>query len=197
MKQVYKLTSSKLEGSIYATFDNGFLKGIEIDFKNPLNEDQFRALMLSISYLEEHIVTSSYAIGLTCEKEVIFAANKKIAFFCEAYEKYNKVKYKATRQDGGKIKEIKITPEILESYFQSENFLFKGKHSISNLVRYYNELMIEISKKGKSSMPDSWSKTYADKLSPSQLNAYWKHLRELGLKPKRDALGNTIDWVKS
>lgn len=196
MKQVYKLTSKKLEGCIYVTFEKGFLKGFEIDFQSPLNEGQFRGLMLSISYLEEQIFSSAGAIGLTCEKVILLAANKKIAIFCEIYEKYNKVKYKATRQDGGKIKEIKVTPEILESYFQSDNFLFKGKHSISNFVRYYNELMIEISKKGKPSFPDSWSKTYEEKLSPADLSAYWKHLRGLGLKPKKNAIGNIIEWVK-
>ena len=197
MKNVYKLTSHKLEGSIYVTFDKGFLKGFEIDFQGPLNEGQFRGLMISIPYVEEEIAAKSRQIGLSCEKQIVIAANKKIAFFCEEYEKYNRIKYKATRQDGGKIKEIKITPEILKAYFESDNFLFKGKHSISNLVRYYNELMMEMSKKGKSSMPDSWSKTYAEKLSPTQLTEYWKHLRELGFRPKKDAVGNTIDWVKA
>lgn len=196
MKQVYKLTSQKLEGCLRVAFEDGFLKSIEINFQSPLNMGQFQGLMISIPYVEEEIQIKSKQLGLACEKEIIIAANKKIAMFCEVYEKYNKVKYKATRQDGGKIREITITPDILDSYFQSDNFLFKGKHSISNLVRYYNELRIEISKKGKSSFPDSWSRSYAEKLSPDKLQAYWKHLRDLGLKPKKDGVGNTIDWIK-
>ncbi|WP_336834395.1 hypothetical protein [Sphingobacterium siyangense] len=195
MKQVYKLTSQKIDGCLYVTFDQGFLKAIEIAIKSPLNEGQFRGLIISIPYIEEQIASKSNQIGLSCEKIVEMATNKKVAMFCIMYEKYNRIKYKASRQDGGKISSIKITEEILKHYFESENFLFKGKHSISNLVRYYNELLLEISKKGNVGFPNTWSKDYADKLSPADLSLYWKHLRGLGLHPKRDRLGNTIDWV--
>ncbi|WP_286803380.1 MULTISPECIES: hypothetical protein [Sphingobacterium] len=197
MKQVYKLTSQKIEGCLYVTFSHGFLNTIEIAVKCPLNEGQFRGLMISIPYVEEQIASKSNQIGLTCDKIVEMATNKKVAMFCMMYEKYNRIKYKASRQDGGKISSIKITEEILKHYFESENFLFKGKHSISNLVRYYNELLLEISKKGKVGFPNTWSKDYADKLSPADLSLYWKHLRSLGLQPKKDRLGNTVDWVKN
>ncbi|TWI22180.1 hypothetical protein [Sphingobacterium siyangense] len=196
MKQVYKLTSKKLEGCLYVTFDQGYLTAIEIAIKSPLNDGQFRGLMINIPYAEEQIASKSNQIGLTCEKIVEMATNRKVAMFCLMYEKCNRIKYKASRQDGGKISSIKITEEILKHYFESENFLFKGKHSISNLVRYYNELLLEISKKGTVGFPNSWSKDYADKLSPADLSEYWKHLRGLGLKPKKDRLGNTTDWIK-
>ncbi|MEN5434111.1 hypothetical protein ABE545_10750 [Sphingobacterium faecium] len=197
MKQVYKLTSGKLDGSILLIYFNGLLKTIEIDVKSSLNEPQFRGLMSSVAYLEDQVVSCSQAIGLDCEKIIELAPNKKVAMFCVHYEKHNNIKYKASRQDGGKIASIKITDEILNHYFQSENFIFKGKHSISNLVRYYNELLLEISKKGTVGFPNSWSKSYADKLTPGDLSEYWKHLRGLGLLPKKDRVGNTIDWVKN
>jgi len=196
MKQIYKLTSAKLDGSIKVTYFKAVLKTIEIDVNTALNENQFRALMMSVAYQEHDVVASCQSINLECEKVVEIPTNKKVALFCEQYEKYNKIKYKASRQDGGKIASIKITDKILTHYFQSENFIFKGKHSISNLVKYYNELLLEISKTGSVGFPNTWSKIYADKLSPGELPEYWKHLRGLGLSPKKDRIGNIIDWVK-
>lgn len=196
MKQVYKLTSAKLDGSIKVTYFNTVLKTIEIDVNTALNENQFRALMMSVAYQEEQVVASCQSIRLECEKVVEIPANRKVAMFCTHYEKQNTIKYKASRQDGGKIASIKITDEILTHYFKSESFIFKGKHSISNLVRYYNELLLEIAKQGTVGFPNTWSKIYADKLSPAELPEYWKHLRGLGLSPKKDRIGNIIDWVK-
>lgn len=44
--------------------------------------------------------------------------------------------------------------------------------------------------------PDYFSKKFQDTLQGQDLSDYWKHLRSLELSPKKDLLGNTIDWIK-
>lgn len=55
--------------------------------------------------------------------------------------------------DSGKVKLIRFDEALLDHYFTSENFLFKGKQSIANLVRYYNELRAEMAAPPKSKYP--------------------------------------------
>lgn len=192
-KKTYRLTTDKLEGHIQVTYFNGLLNIIEISFNKPMSEFQFDALVRLMPYRLD--LDKFRMLGLHVEQVTEEPANKKIALFCSLYEKYVGIKYKASRQDGGKIKGIKVDEQILTHYFQSHSWIFHKKWSISNLVRYYNELMQEIATKDKPLHPNSWSQDYAAKLSPSELSDYWRHLRGLGLKPKTDRHGNTVDWV--
>lgn len=121
--------------------------------------------------------------------------NLKIALFCRQYETHTTVKYKVSPADSGKIKLIKVTDALLTAYFTSQNFLFKNKYSIANLVKYYNELLAEIATAGKPKHPNHYDKAYQAKLPVTEVAAYWAHLRSLGLQPKKDKVGNTIDWV--
>lgn len=93
------------------------------------------------------------------------------------------------------MKTLTVDEAMLTAYFTSQNFLFKSKQSIANLAKYYNELRAEIAANGKSKHPDSWSLEHENKLSPQELPDYWKHLRSLGLEPKKDRVGKTVDWV--
>ncbi|MDM1048043.1 hypothetical protein [Sphingobacterium hotanense] len=192
MKQVFKLSSTKLQEPVLVTYFNGYLNVVEIGFKYPMSEFQFDHFIRLLPYKID--ISKFTTIGFTVEEIQELPANKKIALFCLAYEKHYGIKYKASRSDGGKISSIKITKSLLEYYFASQNFLFKGKHSVSNLVRYYNELHAEIISYGKPKHPDSWSAAYENKLRPEEVADYWRHLREKGLKPIKDKVGNTLDW---
>ncbi len=44
-------------------------------------------------------------------------------------------------------------------------------------------------------MPNQYSKDYECKCTPEQMQAYWAHLRSLGLAPKKHADGSTLDWI--
>lgn len=44
--------------------------------------------------------------------------------------------------------------------------------------------------------PDHWDAAHFKKLDTKDHAAYWSHLRSLGLSPKKDRFGNTVDWVK-
>lgn len=192
MKQTYKLTSSRINGYLQVTYFNGYLNLFEVAVKEPLKDAQFVALIKHIPYDNDIGVFTQ--LGLTIEEIIEVPANKKIALFCLMYEKYKGIKYNASRRDGGMIKSIVVKEDLLKHYFESESFSFKGKQSINNLVRYYNELLQEIAGVGKSKFPDTWSQEYANKLQPAELSEYWKYLRSLGLKPQKDSLGCTKDW---
>jgi hypothetical protein len=199
MRTIYKLTSKRFAGSIEIEFLNGVLNSFKIDFKKPLSRPAFDSFQTHLPYQEDE-VNAYTGIGLTVTKldpADGMTANQKIALFCEFYMRFhNGLKYTATRQDGGKIRERKVNDPILTAYFTSENFLFKNRHSIGNLVKYYNELLAEMAAGNASKHPDNWSKAYEDKLKKEELPEYYKHLRSLGLQVKKDRLGNTIDWLK-
>lgn len=180
-----------MSGHIELQYTGGLLTCILMAIKQPLNDVQFTALVSVIRQREDEIDELK---KLNLVVTAAMPANKKIALFCGIYETFKGIKYKVSPADSGKIKLIKIDEPMLTAYFKSENFLFKGKHSISNLVKYYNELLAEIAAGPASKFPDHWSKAFEDKLKDDDRKDYWKHLRELGLKPQRDRFGAVTDW---
>lgn len=193
MKTTYKLTSDKLDGHLKVVYDKGLLKAFQIEVKNELTPKQYGVFLSTLSFSETR-VRDFEAIGLRVMLEAGDRTNSKISIFCRLYERYIGVKYKVSRADAGKMKHIKVDEPMLVHYFQSTNFLFSGKWSISNLVKYYNELLAEIARQGKPQYPSGWDAAFAAKLQGTELSAYWGHLRELGLKPVRDRQGNVVDW---
>ena len=123
-----------------------------------------------------------------------------MAMFCAAYKKHLNVSYRRYYGDPKRIADIDISAELLDLYFTTTEWWGKQPKSITNLAKNYNALLQlqakpTANKKGKQ-YPNEWSKTYESKLKGQELQGYWKHLRSLGLSPKKDAMNNTIDWVK-
>lgn len=139
MITTYTLTGTKIAGHIELQYTDGSLNAIKLAFKEPLNEDKFRVLFDTIAQLEGGI-ENLRKLGFTITKEL--AQNEKLGLFCRFYEKYKVIKYRVSPADSGKIKLIKLNDAILTAYFTSVNFIFKDKHTVSNLVRYYNELLV-------------------------------------------------------
>ncbi|MEO7212641.1 hypothetical protein [Mucilaginibacter sp.] len=193
MNNTYKLTSGKLDGYIELEYTSGLLTRISIAIKQGLNDKQFSWLISAITQ-HEHQVRQLEEIGITVSAAM--PANQKLALFCRLYELYKKIKYKVSPADSGKIKLITIDEPMLVAYFTSENFIFKNKHSVSNLVRYYNELRAEIAKSSKPAHPDYWSDKHASKLDGKARAAYIGHLHSIGLKPVYLLNGDVKDWVK-
>lgn len=194
MKTTYKLTSDKLDGHLEVAYEDGLLKGFSVDVKPPLNAKQYGVFLGTLNPLEER-VKDFEDVGLTVVPVAIDKTNDKIALFCRLYERFVGVKYKVSRADAGKMKLIKVDEPMLRHYFGSSNFLFRGKYSIANLVKYYNELLAEIANYGKPDFPNGWDANFASKLQGPELTAYWAHLRGLGLQPRKTREGNVVDWV--
>lgn len=195
MKALYKLTSDKINGQLLVTFENGWLRQFEVDVKELLTPHQYEVVMALLPIRESEI-HQLRKVNLTIEKvDQPQRVNDKIGLFCRLYEKYVGVKYKVSAADSGKMKLLKVDNDLLTHYFESDNFLFKDKYSIGNLAKYFNELLAEHSNKGKMRFPNRWDSTFAMKLNGGEISEYWRHLSSLGLKPKKDRFGNTVDWV--
>jgi hypothetical protein len=189
--KVYKITSSKIEGWILLTYLDGYLTGIQIDVKGCLNDAQYKMLWQLIRSREDELLSEGMGnLDVKVEK-----TNEKIALFCGYYKQYLKVNYRASGIDGGKLKGFVVSDGLLKTYFTSNNFLFKGKHSVNNFVKYYNELRQEASGETatRHTHPNYYDGDYEKKLSNAQaLQTYWKHLINLGWK--REQRGTLTFW---
>lgn len=194
MKTTYRLKSDKMNGHLEVGFQDGLLKEFKIECKDALTPRQYGLFLGTLPHSEER-VKDFEGIGLQVVPVAIDKVNDKIALWCRLYERYTGVKYKVSGPDAGKMKSIKVDEGMLRHYFESGNFLFKGKYSIANLVKYYNELQAEIANYGKPSFPNGWDANFAAKLSGSEMSAYYAHLRGLGLKPRRDQAQRIVDWA--
>lgn len=191
MKTTYELTSGARQGSAKVTFEDRVLIAIELGFKPALDEARVAKLFHSISPNEDDVWTIS-KLGLKVSKES--APNEKLALFCRIYERHKNIKYKVSAADSGKIKQINPSEELLHFYFRSENFLFKGKQSIANLVKYWNELRADFAGQGKTKFPDDWQPEMLKKLTPQDTIHYYAHLRKLGLKEIRTEAGQIVGF---
>jgi hypothetical protein len=189
----FKLISNKTSGEITITFgSDGHLTKLELELRQPLLLNQYIKLMNEIPQYEKGIDVSNL------KWERTLATNERLSLFCRLYERQFGVKYQVSAADSGKMKKLSVDEKILEHYFRSDNFLFKGKHSVGNLNKYWNELRREYAApETTSSFPNKYDREYERKLSPQQVPEYWQHLRKLGLKPTYDRVNKNkiIDWI--
>lgn len=195
MKTTYELTSKSREGSAKVTFEDGILIGFEMEFKPALNAEKTHQLLraLPASDINLHHLT---LLGLELKRIATpKAPNEKLALFCRIYEKHKGIKYKVSAADSGKIKQIDPSEELLHFYFRSENFLFKGKQSIANLVKYWNELRADFAGKGAgNTFPNEWQPDLIKKLSPQETVHYYAHLRSLGMEMIKSQTGQVVGF---
>lgn len=192
MKTTYEITSKAREGSTKVTYEAGNLISLEIAFKPALDAIKTEHLLKAIPPQDHGLFNHLQLLGLTVTKAA--APNEKLALFCRVYEKHKGIKYKVSAADSGKIKQINPTEEQLHAYFRSENFLFKGKQSIANLVKYWNEFRADQAGQGKPSFPNEWQPELIKKLSPQETVQYYKHLRSIGLEPIKSGTGQIMSF---
>lgn len=116
----------------------------------------------------------------------------KIALFCLYYERYTGVKYRPTRKEVGQIREVQVTDDRLQAYFECREWWAKTK-SIAFYVRNINDINLLVSGK-VSKHPNKWDESYFNKLSGREVGEYYAHLRSLGLKPQYGRLNQIIGW---
>lgn len=196
MTKTYILSSPKLAENFEVRYTDGICENIALPAKYPMSKKQFDAMICKIPHFETDLHLMIAETGL--EISQVFGTNDKIAMFCTAFkDKYNR-RYIVSPADTGrmKISDIKVTPDLLRFYMNSENWLFKGKHSIMNFTKYYNTVLIEFDGQHAPRYPDAYDEGFMRKLAPAEWAGYYRHLRSKGLVPKKDRLGNTLDWVK-
>lgn len=207
---IYKCTSDKINGEIVLIYHDERLFNLNFKLTTPLTTLQIDAIKKALPFSEKELSASGFC-GLKIENTTApvqspvinnpdvppLKSNEKIALFMDAYaNNSNGLKYRITEREAGMIKNYDVTIELLKTYFSSNSVLFKDKYSISNYCKFYNELCREAySTIGSSKFPKKYDRDYEAKLTGKELSEYWKHLRGLGLTPKKDRQGRTTNWL--
>ena len=209
---IYQVTSSKaeLEGA-QARFlvddSDGIVRSVYLDRKMMVVEMMrvlWHAKTEPLQWASVHaalLQAGGFTIQERNEGQDI-PTNKKLALWCSKYEQHKRVKYKVSAADSGKMKSLAITEELLEYYLNDDKlpqnattWLFRGKQSIANLVKYQNEVRTSMAQGAPSKFPSSYSAEYERKLDGPGITAYRKHLASLGLVPKRARDGSIMDYI--
>ncbi|MGY0034428.1 hypothetical protein [Pedobacter sp. NJ-S-72] len=138
-----------------------------------------------IPYSEEMLNFNMGLIKLNVQAETPHF--KKIALWCGFYHTNRGLQYKITEPEKRKLKELKVTEEILTAYYKSTAFEIMGKegtgkHSVNNFYTYYNLILQEMASGDKKKYPDTWSEAFQNKLTSQQeLNGYWAYLPHIRL----------------
>lgn len=197
-------------GTAVLVYENGCFKSFLADVKPPFTEAQMRWLMQRVPaqelMLTERLVLSSkgtISIENLSDKAITGDGNNTlIAMFCNFFLEKTSVGYKVSASDAGKIKNLGLKREewlpLLTTYFDSENFLFKNKWSIANMVKYINELRIEafgVVAPPKKTFPLPYDHLFFVKLDMTGQQEYWAYLRDNGYRWEANE-GRSGKWVK-
>ncbi|MCG9911864.1 MAG: hypothetical protein MH137_11235 [Flavobacteriales bacterium] len=178
-------------GQILVTYQEGTVKSIIFEPKEPEKiQNAFRYLIERIPFFEKEVQSS----GLPLEAVSGKLTADKIALFCRMYKQYCLVDYKISRAETGMIKGAEVTEPLLKVYFETTEWWAKTK-SVTNYYKNLNEIRRIAAVGNNPKFPNGWDKSFAAKLTPQQLPEYFRHLREIGLEPKKNPLGHTIDWI--
>ncbi len=123
------------------------------------------------------------------------AVNEKIALFCRHYEAYAGIKYKIKPAEVGMLKKTEIDEDLVAKFFVCTEFWAKVK-SVSYYCKNINEIKRLQHQKTSSSHPNFWDKDYFSRLPTEKVTEYYRHLRSLGLKSRKNSLGDIIAWEK-
>lgn len=176
---------------LLATYQNGNLSRIEGfekvgEFYDSLN---FKTI---VPYQEKEIQAE---FG----KEVpLSATGQKIALFCRFYKQYLQLNYNVMPADAKKINGVSVDEKLMELYFSNTEWWGKQPKSIANFVKNYNALnqLLNVGKKKK--FPSRYDRLFESKLKGEDLPEYWRYLRSLGYRPKKNKVtGQVIEWVKA
>lgn len=135
------------------------------------------------------------------ESEPAMATNQKVALWCRLYEQHKGLKYRVTGKDAGMLSKLPLNEDLLAWYLNDKDmpqnattWLWRGKQSVANLARYWNEVRAAMAAPAASRWPDHYSKEYERKLTGEDITAYRRHLRSIGLTPVVGRDGAIIDF---
>lgn len=157
-----------------------------------LSADQYRDILLQ--HLPDKDPASIILILAIFQKKPE-AVNEKIALFCRHYEAFAGVKYKVSKAEIGMLKKTEITEDLAAKFFACTEFWAKVK-SVSYYCKNVNEIKRLQHQKTASSHPNFWDKDYFSRLPSEKVTEYYRHLRSLGLKSRKNSLGDIIAWEK-
>lgn len=176
------------EGELLTVYVDGTTLIASLNVKGTWDEDRLAALKE-----QGYIITVER--GQTTQE--------RIALWCKLYKHFKGLPYRVSAADSGKMKNMVVTEPLLRYYLDdtraekagSVGWLWKGKQSIANLARYWNEVRTAMVAPEPSKHPNTWSPEHLKKLSGPDIGEYHKHLKRIGLVPKHHRDGSIMDYV--
>lgn len=199
----YKIMAPGSNNSMVATYENGELTALEGIHHMAKMWDQW-CINAPVPLREKEISDKvrTYEGLVSIELIELSKNDAKIAAFCKKYREEVGVPYRRSLADVSAMRSVDVSDELLDTYFNNTEWWGKQPKSIRNYAKNYNALMQllnqpkKAAKKKGVAYPDHYDREFARKLKGPQISAYWRHLRNLGLKPQKTATGTIIDWVK-
>lgn len=193
----YTLTSPKFDGKIVVMYKSNKLvrMDLEISPQKPLNAGQQKGLMSFVPYQEEGLLNSAFIV----KQETVLSTHAKIKMFCIQYRDHCNLVYQITDSEKRNIKSVKMDDDLLNMYFNCDEFWCKQKNVANYIHNINNILQLQANGgKAKSKYPSEWSEAYERRLpGAKEIEEYRRHLRSLGLKPvKHQASNKVIKWEK-
>lgn len=188
-----------MNGEIVLTFHDGHLYNILFRLSRPLTPAQCDLLKKNIPFVDYYLHEFANVCGLHYEPIIETTAMDKVALFMKAYHHHLGLDYQKQKLDHLMIKKYDVTEALLNTYFTSDNVLFKEKHSIGNFCKFYNQLRAENAGAYKQKrFPDRYDVNFIRTIKTTEdLQEYYAHLRGIGLKPKfKPDTSQIIDFVK-
>lgn len=158
--------------------------------------------LLPLPWSEERVANfKAQGYQITIEREQ--STHERIAVWCKLYKHYKGLPYRVSAADSGRMKQMAITEPLLRYYLDdhraanagSAGWLWKGKQSIANLSRYWNEVRTTMVAPEPSRHPNLWDRAHLAKLDAAGITEYHRHLKSIGLIPKHHRDGSVLDYV--
>lgn len=200
----YKITAPGAKEAMIATYTNGVLSALEgIHHMSRMWEDI--AINAPIPSQEEQIIAKQahYEGLVSIEPCQYKTPGEKISLFCRMYSIHRGSSYTVFPADARLVASVPVSPELLTAYFTNTEWWGKQPKSIRNYASNINEIRQLVKPKEEATtkrrgkqFPNEWDRQYENTLSPTELPAYWAHLRQQGLAPIREN-GQVIKWAKA
>lgn len=139
--------------------------------------------------------------SVTVEREQ--STHERIGLWCKMYKHFKGLPYRVSSADSGRMKNMPITEALLRYYLDdakaakagATGWLWKGKQSVANLQRYWNEVRTSMVAPEPSKHPDHWDKAHYMRLDGQGISEYMRHLKAKGLVAKKHRDGSILDFV--
>jgi hypothetical protein len=149
--------------------------------------------------LVDQLTQQGYTVTVT---EPDLTVSQRIALWCQLWKQYKGTAYRVMPSDAGKMRHLKLDAAMLHYYLNDDAlpavgapWYWRGKQSISNLVKYQNEVRASMSAPAPSRHPNHWSQEHLRKLDGAGITEYHRHLKGLGLVARIARDGSILDYV--
>ena len=180
MISIYKISIIHQKGAFYISYKDGFMKELLLEFDYPMIPDTFNEAFDLLPYEEKYIPNPTEFLKF--EKLVPRTVQEKVVVFKMQYRGKFGVAYQAKKEEKANLKGVIVSPELLKTYFECNDYPLSVGKSMADYVKNYNFIR-QITANGKpikTGMPDVYDREYEKKLDPTKIGVYWQHLRSLG-----------------